>query len=73
MERKRIDFWRGKWKLGWNATLVLGLQRKQKPHLTFMVKTEFKAVTTSCQNRDSLENKLMDTTGGMGEWGELGR
>ena len=35
-----------------------------------MVKTEFKAVTTSCQNRDSLENKLKDTTGGMGEWGE---
>lgn len=48
---------------------MLGLQRKQKPHLTFMVKTEFKAVTTSCQNRDSLENKLMDTTGGMGGMG----
>ena len=73
MERKRIDFWRGKWKLGWSATLVLGLQKEQKPHLTFMVKTEFKAVTTSFQNRESLENKLMDTTGGMGGWGEFGR
>ena len=57
MERQRIDFWRGKWKSGWSATPVLGLQKKQKPHLTFMVKMEFKAVTSSCQNRDSLENK----------------
>jgi len=57
VERQRIDFWRGKWKSGWSATPVLGLQKKQKPHLTFMVKMEFKAVTSSCQNRDSLENK----------------
>ena len=52
---------------------MLGLQKEQKPHLTFMVKMEFKAVTTSFQNRESLENKLMDTTGGMGGWGEFGR